>query len=37
MNALLARYADIRLLDERPSYRPTFVLRGLRELNIAVA
>jgi cytochrome P450 len=35
--ALLRRYSDLRLAGERPAYRPTFVLRGLSRLEVAVA
>jgi pimeloyl-[acyl-carrier protein] synthase len=33
--ALLRRYAQLRLVGERPRWRPTFVLRGLRALEVA--
>jgi cytochrome P450 len=32
---LLRRAPNLRLVDERPKYRPTFVLRGLRSLRVA--
>ena len=35
--ALLRRYAGLRLIGERPVWRPTFVLRGLRALEVAPA
>jgi cytochrome P450 len=35
--ALLRRYEDVRLTGERPSWRPTFVLRGLRALEVVTA
>jgi pimeloyl-[acyl-carrier protein] synthase len=37
IGALLRRYADLRLVDERRSWRPTFVLRGLRTLEVQVS
>ncbi len=33
--ALLRRYAEVRIIGERPAWRPTFVLRGLRALEVA--
>ncbi|HLZ30589.1 MAG TPA: cytochrome P450 [Chloroflexota bacterium] len=33
--ALLRRYPRLRMVDERPSWRPTFVLRGLWSLELA--
>jgi pimeloyl-[acyl-carrier protein] synthase len=35
--ALLRRYAALRIVDEQLVWRPTFVLRGLRALEIAVS
>jgi pimeloyl-[acyl-carrier protein] synthase len=35
--ALLRRYSDLRLVEDRPPHRPTFVLRGLSRLDVAVA
>jgi cytochrome P450 len=35
--AILRRYSDLRLAEERPPYRPTFVLRGLSRLMVTVA
>ena len=35
--AILRRYSDLRLAEERPPYRPTFVLRGLSRLMVSVA
>ena len=32
--ALLRRYAELRMVGERPAWRPTFVLRGLRALEV---
>jgi cytochrome P450 len=33
--ALLRRYAQMRIIGEQPAWRPTFVLRGLRALEVA--
>ena len=33
--ALLRRAPDLRLLDQQPPWRPTFVLRGLQSLQVA--
>jgi cytochrome P450 len=33
--ALLRRYPNLRLVDEHPKWRPTFVLRGLSALEVA--
>jgi len=33
--ALLRRYAELRMLDAKLAWRPTFVLRGLRSLELA--
>ena len=35
INALLRRAPNLRLVDERPVWRPTFVLRGLQALQVA--
>jgi cytochrome P450 len=35
--AVLRRYSDLQLAEERPPYRPTFVLRGLSRLMVSVA
>jgi hypothetical protein len=33
--ALLRRFAEIRMVDTQLAWRPTFVLRGLRSLELA--
>jgi len=35
LTGLLRRYPSLRLVTERPVYRPTFVLRGLTALEVA--
>jgi pimeloyl-[acyl-carrier protein] synthase len=37
IGALLGRYPRLRLTDAAPVWRPTFVLHGLRELQVATA
>jgi hypothetical protein len=37
LNLRLRRYAALRIVDEQLVWRPTFVLRGLRALEIAVS
>ena len=36
IGALLRRYAELRVMNEQLTWRPTFVLRGLRALEVSV-
>jgi cytochrome P450 len=37
LGVLARRYPRLRLLDPKPSWRPSFTIRGLRELPVALA